>query len=359
MTINGTYDLVVDEAWQYVNTDEFRIDCDTSLAPVIINLPEIADLLTEKEIKLVKLFIVDASGNAATNTITINPGGTNTIIGESPLIIDVNGGGVNLQIGNISNWIEYGDVPTAVLEEYDSGWKSLIAYDALKGYGFAANGQYPNIRIINRTVYLEGNIGLPLANAGVLIPNAANYPAEPFNELYGGVDGGFITSNQGSAISQSPIVPSTLFPYISQSAQSNIALIRRIIYLSDATTKYPIVTAILSSPFVATNGKLIFNGMKYIESDNLNALFPFSNLRNAISKFNAGDIAIDYSAYRNSYDAGGVIQQIPTNSGLTFPIGFDPSDISQYGGFNVGISMSYLLDPATSLADIKAAFDAI
>lgn len=357
MTISGTYDLVVDEAWQYVNTDELRIDCDTSAGAVIINLPEISELLTEKEIKLVKLFIVDASANAATNNITINPGGLDTIIGESPLVIDVDGGGVNLQIGNSTNWIEYGDVPAATLTEYDSGWKDLIAFDALKGFGFAANGLYPKIRIINRNVFIQGVISIPLAVAGNLQNDATIYPTIASNSVWLGNDGGYF-DDDGILRSRARIIPETLDPELITNSTPNINFIKRTIYLSDGTTKYPVISATYGVQ-LGSNGLLYIPTLNYIETDNLSADYPFSNLRNAVSKFNSGDIAIDYTNYRNSYDGAGVLQQNPLNSGLTFPFPFDPSDAYDYGGFVVQLNFNYLIASTTSLADIKAAFDAI
>jgi hypothetical protein len=83
-------------------------------------------------------------------------------------------------------------------------------------------------------------------------------------------------------------------------------------------------------------------------------------LRRASSKFASGDGVIDMSTYKNSYTAA-VIQQLQPKlgGGITFPLSFDPEQMAQYGGFAFTFKTSYLIDDATSLAAIKAAFDLI
>jgi hypothetical protein len=58
--ISGTYGLAVDPAWKQVTLDEIYLECDTSSAPVTINL---------------KIYVSDISDNVETNNITFNTGG--------------------------------------------------------------------------------------------------------------------------------------------------------------------------------------------------------------------------------------------------------------------------------------------
>lgn len=69
--ITGTYNLIAQPSWAAITFQEVRLECDTTLGPVVINLPAIAQLAQATNLKL---FIVDATGNAGTNNITINGG---------------------------------------------------------------------------------------------------------------------------------------------------------------------------------------------------------------------------------------------------------------------------------------------
>jgi hypothetical protein len=100
-TVSGTYDLVADPSWANEQTEEVRLLCDTSGAPVIINLPEISTIGAAWN---AKIFVVDKSQNAKTNNITINAGGTNKIGSDSVEVININGGSIELQVGSGTNW---------------------------------------------------------------------------------------------------------------------------------------------------------------------------------------------------------------------------------------------------------------
>lgn len=69
--------------------DDVVLECDTTLAPVVINLQEIPE---NKWNTLWKLYIVDKSGNSAVNNITINAGSTQTINGQASITLAVNNG---------------------------------------------------------------------------------------------------------------------------------------------------------------------------------------------------------------------------------------------------------------------------
>lgn len=75
--------------------DDVVLLCDTSSAPVVINLFDIPDGFWSTQWKL---YIVDNSNNAATNNITINAGGTQTINDAASLVLNVNGTSAAVEI---------------------------------------------------------------------------------------------------------------------------------------------------------------------------------------------------------------------------------------------------------------------
>lgn len=75
--------------------DDVVLLCDTSSAPVIINLFDIPDGFWSTQWKL---YIVDNSNNASTNSITINAGGVQNINDASSLVLNVNGISAVVQI---------------------------------------------------------------------------------------------------------------------------------------------------------------------------------------------------------------------------------------------------------------------
>ena len=71
MAISGTYNLVANPTWKNLVLQEIYLECDTTLAPVTINLFPISDL---GRFWNVKIYVTDISNNAGTNPITINAG---------------------------------------------------------------------------------------------------------------------------------------------------------------------------------------------------------------------------------------------------------------------------------------------
>jgi hypothetical protein len=102
--ISGTYRLAVDPAWRQVTLDEIYLECDTSSAPVTINLFEISEL---NDFWNVKIYVSDISDNAGTNNITINTGGSDEIDGDgnTSVVISSNGGAVALKVVSSTQWM--------------------------------------------------------------------------------------------------------------------------------------------------------------------------------------------------------------------------------------------------------------
>lgn len=137
--ISGTYNLYADPNWKQLPVQELRLECDTTLAPVIINLFDIAAL---QGFYNIKLFIVDKTNNAGTNNITINAGGTNTIDGQSNLVLNSNGAATEMQVFSSDQWGSFesigasGSVPQRIITVDQTFGNDTTAqpYNAAKPY---------------------------------------------------------------------------------------------------------------------------------------------------------------------------------------------------------------------------------
>jgi hypothetical protein len=102
--ITGTYNLLADPSWSLLQLNEVRLECDTTLSAVTINLPEISTLSQSTNLKLV---IVDATGNASTNNITVNSFGSDTFDDSTTnqVILDTDGSSIIFQNVTSTQWI--------------------------------------------------------------------------------------------------------------------------------------------------------------------------------------------------------------------------------------------------------------
>jgi len=102
--ITGTYNLTVNPQWINVQQQEVFLECDTTLAPVTINLFEIAEL---NRFWGVKIIISDANNNAGTNNITINASGSDTVDDDTTnqIVINTNGSSVSFQVASETQWL--------------------------------------------------------------------------------------------------------------------------------------------------------------------------------------------------------------------------------------------------------------
>jgi hypothetical protein len=102
--VTGNYALQVDDSWRLGQLQEIYLQCDTTLAPVVIDLFEIADL---ERFWNVKIYVTDIANNAATNNIIINSIGSDTIdaLGTNSLTISTDGASVELQVVSETQWL--------------------------------------------------------------------------------------------------------------------------------------------------------------------------------------------------------------------------------------------------------------
>ena len=298
-----------------------------------------------------------ATATAVGNDVTVNIPSSSLISKEEGTTLTANTTQIDY-VGELVKATAVGDNVTVTIDTYDSGWKTMVGYSALKGYGFIPNNFYPKIRIIGRQAFIEGQIILGLAdNLGSLITDVTQYPANETNALYTGLVDGYNTDNEGKFFTRQPIIPLHLRPEFQKIMTPNISFIRRIVLFTGASSKYSMVAPLFVSPQLSPSGTLLFAGLKYIESDGNSNDYPYSTLHQFVSKFETGDTAINYgTTYKNSY-TGGVLQQIPADSLLQYGMDFDPRDVTNYGGFSVTMTGSWLINNSYTIDQIKLAFD--
>ena len=125
--ITGTYNLSVNPQWINLQQAEVFLECDTTLAPVTINLFEIADL---KRFWNAKIIISDVNNNAGTNNITVNCGGSDVFDNDTinQLVLNVNGSSLSLQVVSETQWLAIESVGGVIAPVWDA-----IAGDPLLG----------------------------------------------------------------------------------------------------------------------------------------------------------------------------------------------------------------------------------
>ena len=146
--ITGTYDLTVNPQWINLQLAEVFLECDTTLAPVTINLFEIADL---KRFWNAKIIISDVNNNAGTNNITVNCGGSDVFDNDTinQLVLNVNGSSLSLQVVSEAQWLAIESVGGVIAPVWD-----VIVGDPLLGADtFVESG----VTQISETVNIGGD----------------------------------------------------------------------------------------------------------------------------------------------------------------------------------------------------------
>lgn len=103
MLITGTYTLDAQDFWRLSELQEIYLECDTTLAPVTINLFPISDL---DRFWNVKIYISDIYNNASANNITINCDALDSInySGMTNSVINSDGGRGTLFVLSENQW---------------------------------------------------------------------------------------------------------------------------------------------------------------------------------------------------------------------------------------------------------------
>ena len=152
--ITGTYNLAVNPQWINVQQQEVFLECDTTLAPVTINLFEIVEL---NRFWGVKIIISDANNNAGTNNITVNASGSDTVDDDTTnqIVINTNGSSVSFQVASETQWLAIeslvaGITPTAPYKVYtalltQTGINPPVATILENTLGFVPTYNYGNV----------------------------------------------------------------------------------------------------------------------------------------------------------------------------------------------------------------------
>lgn len=244
---------------------------------------------------------------------------------------------------------------------YDSDWITIPYFDALEGFGLPGitSGYIrPKIRVVGRTVFIEGKFLMPL-NASKVISSLGTSAPEYYNlhndksEIFSGVEGGF-TSSTGGTLSASPIIPMTLAPSTTVQVQSNAILTRPIV--GNVTGSSIMLNSFAASIAFRGDGKLWIHTFKDTEEESVGSVIQSSPLyASVITSTELGQAVPDYTLYRHGYLAGVDQRLSPANATELYPLTFDGRLASNLGGFYVPFSMSYPLGASVTQSQIDAA----
>jgi hypothetical protein len=98
---NYTIKSVSSTPYTILNTEQ-HIEIDSSTLAITLTLPEISAIDTANDYKI--YIITDTGGNSTTNNITINRSGSDTINGETSMVLNVNYSSVTLKSNGTNKW---------------------------------------------------------------------------------------------------------------------------------------------------------------------------------------------------------------------------------------------------------------
>ena len=272
--------------------------------------------------------------------------------------------GTNVTVSSVT----VGDVTTYTVnagEVYDSGWKDLPFYDAIKGYGIApttVNAVRPKIRIVGRTVTLNGIFPLPLASdpaGSTLVTDINTWVNTTSPYIYTGIDGGFEKITPSTRMeSKSPILPAELRPDILSYLNPAAHIIYRSITVTDGgSPKRATLQAMCPYFYMQPTGVLGFGTIEERQGFGDPAVYALDGqLAELASIYTTGDFYPDYSSYGSGYTGASDNRTSPA-SAYPIPFDIDTRDGYQLGGFYMYVNNMYHLDPSTPMQDIIDAFD--
>lgn len=156
MAISGTYNLAANPIWKNLVLQEIYLECDTTLAPVTINLFPISDL---GRFWNVKIYVTDISNNAGLNPITINAGSSGFPLvsdtinrqGLTNFTINYNGGDAVLMIVTGDKWSAFSQTILAQTGlTYKGAWDAN-ANNPLLTSGIGTAGDYYIVSVAGNT----------------------------------------------------------------------------------------------------------------------------------------------------------------------------------------------------------------
>ena len=247
---------------------------------------------------------------------------------------------------------------------YDSDWIGLNDYSQAKGFGLPAytvGWDHPKIRVIGKTVFLEGFIMLPLSDdtiqGATLLTEVSLYPSDyrTDNRVYAGAAGGYNTIDNGVIRSFSPILPPDLAPSCAH-LLSHFEMSYRPI--NDLGNKYELnLTSLFPATRLLTDGTLEINTLADTNDDALAGLvIPNSPFHQIVSNVGRGYSAPDYVLFRTDYDGASLLDRRGSPiSQSQYPDTFDGTLANNLGGFRVKVTTSYPLGSDITLLQIQQA----
>lgn len=248
---------------------------------------------------------------------------------------------------------------------YDSGWKAINNYTIGQGFGLAPIGwANPQIRVIGRTVFIDGIFMIPLGENGTPTNLRTDYLVYPSTNktdvaTYTGTDGGFALAASGSLTSQTAMLPLELRPSVANRVSRSQHSSRSV--EDTAGTHSITLDAMIKSVDILTDGKVFITTHKDVD-DSSGTPIPNSAIHSIVTKATSGEFVPDYSAYKTSFTGTGpgTDNRVSTaHATATYPATIDTDEETDLGGFFFAFRTSYPVSQAYSEAQITNAFDSI
>lgn len=247
---------------------------------------------------------------------------------------------------------------------YDSGWKELNDHNGSFGVAPLTNWTNPSIRVIDRTVFMNGTFIIPLGASGAsttLRPDVSTHGTtyKTETQTYTGTDGGFAINANGSITSQTSLIPTALRPTLTM-ALDRFTLGQRAV--NDTSGTYSVTYETYFNPvYFTTAGKLQIITHKDID-DTLGSIIHNSIFHSLITKASSGEFIPTYSSYKNSFTGTGpgTDNRVSTAHPIaTYPSDVDGEDPDMLGGYFFSFDMSYPISSSYTDQQVKDAFDSI
>jgi len=246
---------------------------------------------------------------------------------------------------------------------YDSGWIIMNDFNTTYNFGLPAydlKGDYPCIRVVGTTVFLEGYLLLPLSSVfggATLLTNSSEYPDSYKSkvQIYTGMSGGYDVLTEGTMQTHNPVMPVDLAPSKTH-LLSHFEMSYRAI--DDTGGKYELnLTTLFPETKINTDGTVALNTLSDTDNDAYAAVVtPNSPFHQVVSRVTRGGIAPNYTTFYTEYDgASAADKRVSPISSANYPADFDGRKAADLGGFRIKFTTSYPLGEDITLTQIQQA----